>query len=180
MGQLILSIVFWSVGVFWLLLAITLLRCIVSLRRLPLLQSFPEPPPTVSIIIAARDESARIEKTVRQILAQQGVDLQLIVVNDRSTDATPQILSSLAAELARLKVITIEHLPENWLGKCHAMHVGVQSATGEWLLFSDGDIWLSPDATARTIATAKALSVEHVTLTPRQHVPPNSKPTAIY
>ncbi|HEV8293328.1 MAG TPA: glycosyltransferase family 2 protein [Tepidisphaeraceae bacterium] len=180
MAWLILQIFFWITGAFWLLATAEMLRSILSLRHLPTLQSLPQPPPTLSVMIAVRDEATRIEKTVRQVLAQQGVDLQLIVVNDRSRDATPQILSKLAQEFAQLKVITIDHLPENWLGKCHAMHVGAHYANGEWLLFTDGDVWLAPDVAARAIAAAQAMNVDHITLAPRQHMAENRQPGALY
>jgi len=68
---LTLKIIFWITGAFWLLATIELLRSILSLRRLPKLDSLPQPPPTVSVIIAVRDEAKRIEKTIRQVLAQQ-------------------------------------------------------------------------------------------------------------
>src|SRR5258706_7469945 len=180
MPPLFLQIIFWITGAFWFLTTIELLRSILSLRHLPKLDSLPQPPPTVSVIIAVRDEAKRIEKTIRQVLAQQSVDLQLIVVNDRSRDATPQILTRLASEFSQLKIVTIDHLPENWLGKCHAMHVGADGSTGEWLLSTDGDIWLSPDVAARAIAAAKSMGVDHVTLAPRQHMAENQKPGALY
>jgi hypothetical protein len=180
MPWLILKIVFWMTGSFWLLTTVELLRSILSLKHLGTLQSFPQPSPTLSVIIAVRDEALRIEKTVRQVLAQQGVDLQLIVVNDRSRDATPQILNQLASEFSQLKTITLDHLPENWLGKCHAMHMGAHYSTGEWLLFTDGDVWLSPDAAARAIAAAKTMQADHVTLAPGQHMAENQKPGALY
>src|SRR6267142_4621251 len=109
MPWLILQIIFWITGAFWLLAAAEMLRSILSLQHLPTLQSLPQPPPTLSVLIAVRDEAARVEKTVRQVLAQQGVDLQLIVVNDRSRDATPEILKTLSQEFSGLKVITIDH-----------------------------------------------------------------------
>src|SRR4051812_29702564 len=180
MGWHILQIVFWITGAFWILAAAEMLRSILTLRHLPILQSLPQPPPTLSVIIAVRDEAARIEKTVRQVLAQQGVDLQLIVVNDRSRDATPQILSTLCGQFPQLKVITIDHLPENWLGKCHAMHVGAHYSSGEWLLFTDGDVWLAPDVAARAIAAAREMGVDHVTLAPGQHMSENQKPGALF
>ena len=94
--MLLLQIIFWITGAFWLLTAVMMIRATLSLKHLPPLQSFHNPPPTLSVLIAVRDEAARIEKTVRQVLAQQGVNLQLIVINDRSRDATPQILDSTA------------------------------------------------------------------------------------
>lgn len=175
-----MHIIFWLTCAFWLVAAAELLRSILTLRHLPPLQSFQQPSPKLSVIIAVRDEAARIEKTVRQVLAQQGVELQLIVADDRSRDATPRILEKLAGEFAQMKIITIDHLPENWLGKCHAMHAGAHYADGEWLLFTDGDVWLAPDVAARAIAIAKADGVQHVTLAPRQHMAENQKPGALY
>src|SRR5689334_17433805 len=132
MGWILLQVIFWITGAFWLLTAVMMIRATASLKHLPKLEAFQQPAPTVSVLIAVRDEAARIEKTVRQVLAQQGVALQLIVINDRSRDATAEILSKLADEFAQLKIITIDHLPENWLGKCHAMHVGAHYANGKW------------------------------------------------
>jgi glycosyltransferase involved in cell wall biosynthesis len=84
--------------------------------------------PGVSVVIAARDEQARIEQTVRGLLDQQGVDLELIVVDDRSTDGTRQILQRLAAEDPRLRLVPIDELPAGWLGKCHACWQGALAA----------------------------------------------------
>lgn len=178
--MLILQIIFWVTCAFWLIAALVMIRSTLTLKHLPLLQSFQNPPPTLSVLIAVRDEAARIEKTVRQVLAQQGVSLQLIVVNDRSRDSTPQILQNLANEFQQLKIITVEHLPENWLGKCHAMHVGANGSNGEWLLFTDGDVWLAPDVAARAIAAAQDMKVDHITLAPGQHMAENQKPGALY
>src|ERR1051325_8195342 len=141
MGWLFLQILSWITAAFWLLTAVMMIRATLSLKHLAPVESFQNPAPTLSVLIAVRDEAARIEKTIRQVLAQQGVNLQLIVINDRSRDATPQILQNLANEFQQLKIITIDHLPENWLGKCHAMHVGAHYVNGDWLLFTDGDVW---------------------------------------
>jgi len=119
-----------------------------------------------SVIVAARDEEACVEQTVRRLLAQRGVELELIVVDDRSTDRTGEILKRLAKENARLKVVHIDVLPEGWLGKCHACHVGALAATGEWILFADADCWLSPDVLLRAICVAEREHAQHLTLTP--------------
>jgi hypothetical protein len=119
-----------------------------------------------SVIIAARDEQARLEATVRHLLAQRHVALELIVVDDRSTDATWQILRRIAAEDGRVHAIRVEHLPDGWLGKSHACHVGASAATGDWLLFTDADCWLSPDLMARALAVAARDAADHITLTP--------------
>ena len=142
-------------------------------RRLPLLPNHARDPnnplPGVarcSVVIAARDEEGRIEQTIRCLLAQQGVDLEILVVDDRSSDGTPEILRRLAQEDARVRVKRVDVLPEGWLGKCHACHVGAEAATGEWLLFTDADCWLKPQVLARAVSVANDEGVDHVSLTP--------------
>lgn len=119
-----------------------------------------------SVVIAARDEAARIEATVRHLLAQRGVALEIIVVDDRSTDRTGEILRRLAVEDARVRVRRVEALPDGWLGKCHACHVGAGAATGDWILFTDADCWVKPDAIARALLVAEREGADHITLTP--------------
>src|SRR3954452_13253827 len=119
-----------------------------------------------SIIVAARDEESRIEGTIRHLLALRDVDAEFIVVDDRSVDGTPEILRRLAAEDSRLQIKRVDSLPEGWLGKCHACHVGASAATGEWLLFTDADCWLKPDVLARALRLAQREGAEHLTLTP--------------
>ena len=92
-------------------------------RRLPALETFTTAAPSTvpgegrvrcSVVIAARDEEARIEETIRHLLAQRGVEAEFIVVDDRSTDRTGAILRRLAKEDARLRVQRVEVLPEGW------------------------------------------------------------------
>jgi hypothetical protein len=104
----------------------------------------------VSVIVAARDEADGIEASVRQLLAQRGVGLEVIVVSDRSVDATAAIVG----------------LPERWLGKTYALHVGSRAATGDWLLFTDADCLLHPELVARALRVAARDGVDHVALTP--------------
>ena len=139
-------------------------------HRLPTLDSLPAKPnarePFVSVILAARDEEKRVEDTINRVLKQKGVRLQIIVANDRSTDGTGSILDRMAAEDPRIQVIHITELPPNWLGKCHACHLASQQATGEWLLFTDADCWLHPEALARSLRAAERDAADHVTLLP--------------
>ena len=113
-----------------------------------------EAPVRCSVVLAARDEEARVENTVRHLLAQSGVKMEIIVVDDRSTDRTNEILQRLAAEDTRVRVKQVDVLPGGWLGKCHACHVGASVATGEWILFTDADCWLKPDVIARALSIA--------------------------
>src|SRR5580704_3193207 len=103
-----------------------------------------EPPgvwPKVSIIVPARDEAAKIEAAMRSKLLIDYPDFELIAVDDRSQDETGAILDRLAAEDSRLRVIHLDSLPDDWLGKSHAMHVAATHAKGEYLLFTDADVF---------------------------------------
>ncbi len=152
-------------GVFLAMTGATLWR-LRWVRRLPVLENLPEAsaPIRCSVVIAARDEEARIEQTIRHLVAQRGVELQLIVVDDRSKDRTGEILQRLAREDARVQVKRVDVLPEGWLGKCHACHVGASAATGAWILFTDADCWLKPDVIERALRVAERDGVDHITL----------------
>jgi hypothetical protein len=126
-------------------------------------------PPSLSVVVSARDEAPTIAATVRSFLAQRHPNLEVVAVDDRSTDGTAEILDSLAAEggSARLKVEHVRALPAGWLGKCHACHAGARRARGEWILFSDGDVCLAkPDLLARVLRFADRQGIDHVAVFP--------------
>jgi len=144
-----------------------------SHARLPLLQRqvaklppLPQPWPTLSVIIPACNEAEHLETALRSLLAQDYPALELIVVNDRSTDATGAILDALARQDARVRAVHIDALPAGWLGKVHAQHQGVQRASGDWLLFSDADVHFSPAALRQAITYVQHQHVDHLALLP--------------
>lgn len=96
--------------------------------------------PKVSIVVPARDEEVDIEDAVRSHLTQDYPDFEVLVVDDRSTDATPSILARLAAAHPRLRVVSGVEPAPGWLGKPHALHQGAERAVGELLLFADADV----------------------------------------
>lgn len=153
---------FSLVALFWVLGTLKILHGVRALRFLPpRTQVSMNPAPLVSVVIAARNEEERIEATVRRLLAQVDVALEIIVVDDRSTDRTGEILNQLAGVDSRVQVIRVEMLPDGWLGKCHACHQGAQQATGEWILFTDADTWIEPDVVARAVSAATAAGADH-------------------
>jgi glycosyltransferase involved in cell wall biosynthesis len=119
-----------------------------------------------SVVIAARDEEPRIEQTVLHLLAQQRVEIEVIVVDDRSKDKTGERVRKLAEKDPRVRLIRVNNLPEGWLGKCHACHLGAEAATGEWILFTDADCWLKADVVARAACVSESQGVDHIALTP--------------
>lgn len=127
--------------------------------------------PRVSIIAPALDEARGIEAAVRSFLAQDYPDLEVIVVDDRSRDATPAILARLAAELPRLRVLTIRELPAGWLGKNHANWVAARAASGEILLFTDADVVLAPGALDRAVAYLERERLDHLAGAPGVTLP---------
>jgi cellulose synthase/poly-beta-1,6-N-acetylglucosamine synthase-like glycosyltransferase len=153
-------------------------------RRLPALEalttatgpalSSPSERVRYSVVIAARDEETRIEGTVRRLMAQRGVEAEFFIVDDRSTDRTGEILRQLAKEDARVKLKRVEVLPDGWLGKCHACHVGASAATGDWILFTDADCWLKPDVIARAVQLAERDGADHVVIAPRMDLKSNA------
>ncbi len=127
---------------------------------------------SVSIIVAARNEADTIEPALRSLLAQDHPAVEVIVVNDRSTDATGDVLARIQrAYASKLKVITVTTLPPGWLGKNHAHWVGAQAAQGEFLLFTDADIVMHPSTVRRAVAYAVTERLDHLTVGPEVHLP---------
>ena len=121
--------------------------------------------PTLSVVVAARDEAAAIASAVRSLLAQDYPGLEVIVVDDRSTDGTGAALR--AVQDPRLITIRVDALPEGWLGKNHALWRGAEVASGEWLLFTDADVVFAPGALRRAMSYAVGEELDHLTLAPR-------------
>ncbi|HEU4724782.1 MAG TPA: glycosyltransferase [Candidatus Eisenbacteria bacterium] len=118
--------------------------------------------PSVTIVSAARDEAARVEHAAESFRALRYPGLEIVLVDDRSTDATGGILDRLAAADSRVHAIHVTSLPAGWLGKCHALARGAAEAKGEWLLFTDGDVWMHPDALRQAISLAADLGADHL------------------
>lgn len=114
----------------------------------------PQPAPTVTILVPAKDEGTGIQTCINAILAQDYPDFSVITINDRSKDDTGVVLDQMAAANSRVSVVHIPAggLPEGWLGKCHALFVGAKQATSEWLLFVDSDVTLQPNALSSALS----------------------------
>jgi len=123
-------------------------------------------PPLVSIIVAAKDEEDNIESCVNCILQQGYPEFELIVVDDRSEDRTPEILRRLSQTDQRLSIIRIDELAPGWTGKNHALHQGTLAARGEWFLFVDADSHLSPSNLSSALSYARLHKVDMLSLIP--------------
>ncbi len=140
-----------------------------TLRSIPRLA--PAPPsdrawPRISVIVTARDEGSTIEAALRSKLADDYPNVELIVVDDRSTDETGAIIDRLAAEDPRIVPLHLTELPSSWLGKVYAMHRAQALATGEWILFSDADVHLAPQTLRAAIHHCETHGLDHLAAFP--------------
>jgi cellulose synthase/poly-beta-1,6-N-acetylglucosamine synthase-like glycosyltransferase len=129
----------------------------------------PADAPRVSIVVPARDEENEIEPALRSLMQLDWPNYEVIAVNDRSADRTPEIMQQISREAdpqRRLKIVHIEELPAGWLGKPHAMWTAAQHATGDYLLFTDADIIFHPESLRRAMAYALESKADHLVLFP--------------
>jgi glycosyltransferase involved in cell wall biosynthesis len=120
--------------------------------------------PLVSIIVPACNEAETIAPALATLLAQEYAHLEIIVVNDRSTDATGEILREMQQRHPRFIILDIHELPAGWLGKHHALHCGAALAKGDILLFTDADIHMAPDTVARAVHRLEQAGLDHLCL----------------
>lgn len=123
--------------------------------------------PRVEVVVPARDEEADIADSLARLSRLDYPDLGIIAVNDRSTDATGALMDAAAASDPRLRVLHIDHLPEGWLGKVHAMARASELATGDWLLFCDADVKFEPGSLETTVHAAETAGLDLLTAFPR-------------
>ena len=131
--------------------------------QLPPLSHYPK----LSIIVPARDEQQMIRQALTSLLALDYPNFEVLAVNDRSSDQTGVIMDELQINSPNLKVLHIQKLPENWIGKNYAMHIAAQQASGDYLLFTDGDVVFAPDALKQVMQVVVAQQWDHLAMFPR-------------
>jgi len=153
------------IAIFWIFHG---LRIAYGAVRLPWVKDFPaasdEDCPHISLLFAARDEQEKLPAALASLAAIDYPHVEIIAVNDRSTDATAQILDDFAAMHPRFRVVHIAELPAGWLGKPHALQRAYEAASGEWLVFTDADVRFKPDVLRRSVVIAREKKLEHLTL----------------
>ena len=151
----------------WIIGGLRMVRGMARVPRLGEVSPLPDADcPAVSILVPARNEAAKLPQALPTLLAQDYPRSEVIVVNDRSSDATGAILEEFASQNENLSVHHLRELPAGWLGKPHALEVGYQHATGEWLVFTDADVCFAPDLLRRALALAREKGWDHLTLLP--------------
>jgi cellulose synthase/poly-beta-1,6-N-acetylglucosamine synthase-like glycosyltransferase len=124
--------------------------------------------PDVTVVVPACNEEQSIEATLRSLLASTGVRLQIVAVDDRSTDRTGERMDAVVAQALSgphtLEIIHNRELPLGWIGKPHALALGAERARAPWLLFTDGDMKFHPRALALGLGYAARERADHVVL----------------
>jgi chlorobactene glucosyltransferase len=163
---------FWitmGVGGLWVVMFVSSL---LELRQIPQIRpargASHAPLPRVSIIVPARNEEANIIPCLESLLAQDHADIEIIVVDDNSTDGTADLVSRMARQDYRVRLVRITELPEGWTGKCNAMHQGVTAGKprGEWILFTDADTTHSAQSISAPLQAGLNRKVDLVSIIP--------------
>jgi len=125
--------------------------------------------PSISVIIAARNEERTIREALASLLQQDYPCFEIIVVDDRSQDGTAAVLRELVEHVpcSRLRMVEKKEHPPSWLGKCHALHIGAQMACGEYLLFTDADVIFAPYVLRRVARLLLSQRVDMLCVFPR-------------
>jgi chlorobactene glucosyltransferase len=131
--------------------------------------------PLISVIVPARNEARNIQRCVQALLQQSYPNLEIIVMDDRSTDDTPRMLAELADQAAaqgfqRLQVLQGKELTPGWAGKPHALVQGASAAQGEWLCFIDADTFAQPELLFSTLSCAMQNQADLFTILTNQEL----------
>ncbi|MGI8383450.1 glycosyltransferase [Robertmurraya sp. P23] len=151
--------------VVWLLIFID---AKIGLQRIDRLENEPtsQGGPLVSIIVAGRNEEKGVKESLQSQFSQNYGHLEWILVNDRSTDNTPNIMNEMQSANKNVNVIHITDLPPGWLGKNHALFVGAKQARGELLLFTDADVLFHKEAIGKAVHYFMKYELDHLTAAP--------------
>ena len=154
------GLVFWL----WTVYAMIRVRCLPSVGEVesPSDHSWP----SLSVVVPACDEADKIEPAARSLLAEDYPRLEVILVDDRSTDATGEIIDRLAAEERRVRPIHITDLPADRLGKVNALDRGLRESSGEFVLFTDADVCFQGGILRKAVLLCEQRSLDHLAAFP--------------
>lgn len=123
--------------------------------------------PSISAIVPARDEESTVAACIESLAAQPQI-AQILVIDDRSTDRTAEIVRGLQSKIPQLELLDAGELPDGWAGKNNAVWTGVRKATGDWLLFTDADAVLLDGAAEKALQLAETHGAAMVSFSPQQ------------
>ncbi|MBN1298450.1 MAG: glycosyltransferase [Actinobacteria bacterium] len=139
-----------------------------NIRNYSLPQSFYSNPPLVSVLIPARNEEANIYRCVSSFLRQDYKNIEIIVLDDNSCDATSEIVGRLSEKDSRIKLVRGRPLKKGWMGKCWACQQLSWQAKGQYIIFTDADTVHSNDTVSRSLAAIVANKLDAISVYPKQ------------
>jgi hypothetical protein len=125
-------------------------------------------PASISVLIPARNEERVLRESLSTLLVSRGLRMEILVLDDGSTDKTAEIVQAFAARDSRVRLLSAVPLPPGWNGKQHACHVLAEQAGAEVLCFLDADVRLAPEALASMMAFLERTDSDLVSGFPRQ------------
>lgn len=165
--KILLVLYAFSSLLYWLWMAYGSVRI---LQAVPLLAKLNPPQPlrwpSLSVIVPARNEADKLEAAAQTLLDEDYPNLQIVLVDDRSTDRTSQIIDRLAERDDRVKAIHISDLPEGWMGKVHALHRGFAQCSGQFVLFTDADVHFAPGTLRKALSYCLQRKLDHLAAFP--------------
>ena len=135
-------------------------RCAIANDQLPL----------ISVIVPVRNEETKVARCLESLIGQDYPRFEIIVIDDKSTDCTGQIIAEIAARFPSIRVIQGRDSRPGWLGKCNALHHGSPHAKGEWLVFSDADTFHHPNSLRDAVGAAISYKVDMISFMPVQEL----------
>jgi len=139
-----------------------------NINNFKLPESILKSPPLVSVLIPARNEEKNIRRILNSMIKQDYPNLEILVLDDGSTDATGQIVEKFAEKDSRVRLIKGGPLPKGWKGKCYACHQLSKVAKGEYFVFTDADTLHYPNSISGSLAALIKNKLDVTSIYPRQ------------
>jgi Glycosyl transferase family 2 len=123
--------------------------------------------PLVSLVVPARNEENTLEAALESRLVDDYPHLEVVLVDDRSTDGTPALVDRIEGRHSNVRALHLTELAQGWLGKLNALDRGARLARGDWLLFSDADVHFEAGTLRRCVTWAETRRLDHLAVFPR-------------
>ena len=153
-----------------LMLGVTTFVFFLNFRKTARSGNRPDDLPFISVMVPARNEEGKIRRCLESLLHQDYPNFEVIVVDDRSTDRSAQIIAQIADEHERLKSLSVKDNRVGWLGKCNALDYASKHAQGEWFAFIDADTYHHSNSLRDAVASANKYQVDLISFMPVQEL----------
>ncbi len=152
------------------ILVVLMLSFFATFRKVEKCMIASEQLPSVSVVVPVRNEETKVARCLESFAAQDYPNFEIIVINDKSTDASGHIIAEIASRFPSIKVIQGRESRPGWLGKCNALHHGSPHAKGDWLVFSDADTFHHPNSLRDAVGAAINYNIDMISFMPVQEL----------